>query len=319
MIDICPAGPGAGGKGAMNLATIDTNLLVALRALLREQNVSGAARSVGLAQSSMSHALARLRDHFGDPLLVRSGRGMALTERAGALILPVEEAVAQFERVFEPRDSFDPAKSDRKFEIVATDNIEVYLLPRLMPVLAREAPHVRLRIHHLPEDWMRALRSGQADLKLGREYPIPEQFRSEQLYEERFTCVVRQGHPCRSKKPTLQEFTELRHVAVVPGSVAGGASMGFVDEILAERGLQRHVALTVSHFLVAPHVVAASDLALTASERLIAPFLGPLKLRALQLPLPVATYRLTQVWAHRSDGDASHRWLRQTIARTARN
>jgi len=309
----------APGKVAMNLTTIDTNLLVALRALLHEQTVSGAARSVGLAQSSMSHALARLRDHFGDPLLVRSGRGMALTERAGSLILPVEEAVAQLERVFEPATTFDPAKSDRKFDIVATDNIEVYLLPRLMPALSREAPHVRLRMHHLPEDWMRALSEGQADLKLGREYAIPDRFHSEQLYEERFTCVVRHGHPFRSQRPTLQEFAELRHVAVVPGSVAGGASRGFVDDILAERGLQRHVALTVSHFLVAPHVVAASDLALTASERLIAPFLRSLRLRTLKLPMPIETYRLTQVWARRSHAEASHRWLRGMIARAARD
>ncbi len=302
----------------MNLSAIDTNLLVALRALLHEQTVSGAARSVGLAQSSMSHALARLRDHFGDPLLVRSGRGMALTERAGALVLPVEEAVAQLERVFEPGTAFDPAKSDRKFDIVATDNIEAYLLPRLMPALSQEAPHVRLRIHHLPEDWMRALNDGQADLKLGREYAIPDRFHSEHLYEERFTCVVRQGHPFRSPKPTLKEFAELHHIAVVPGSVAGRASRGFVDDVLAARGLQRHVALTVSHFLVAPHVVAASDLALTASERLITPFLRSLRLRTLQLPLPIEPYRLTQVWARRSHADASHRWLRGMIARAAR-
>ncbi len=299
----------------MNLAAIDMNLLVALRAVLREQTVSGAARAVGLAQSSRSHALARLRYHFGDPLLVRSGGRTVLTERARSLVQPVEEAIAQLQRVFDPSSGFDPASSDRKFEIVATDNIEVYLLPRLMPLLAREAPHVRLRIHHLPDDWMRALSDGQADLKLGRQYPIPDRYHSEELYEERFTCVVRQGHPLRSDRPSLKEFAEMSHVAVVPGSVAGGPSLGFVDELLAERGLQRRVALTVSHFLVAPHVVAASDLALTASERLITPFLRPLRLRTLRFPLPVATYRLTQVWARRSDADASHRWLRRMIAR----
>jgi DNA-binding transcriptional LysR family regulator len=301
-----------------NLAGIDVNLLVALRAVLRAQTVSGAARSVGLAQSSMSHALARLREHFGDPLLVRSGGKMVLTERARWLVQPVEEATAQLERVFSPSATFDPATSDRRFEIVATDNIEVYLLPRLMPLLAREAPQVRLRIHQLPEDWMRALSAGEADLKLGRQYPIPDRFHSEELFEERFTCVVRQGHPFRSDHPSLKDFVEMSHIAVVPGSVAGGRSLGFVDELLAQRGLQRRVALTISHFLVAPHLVAASDLALTASERLIAPFLGPLRLRTLRLPLAMPTYRLSQVWAKRSHADASHRWLRQIVARAAR-
>jgi DNA-binding transcriptional LysR family regulator len=303
----------------VNLATIDANLLVSLHALLSEQNVSRAAQSVGLAQSSMSHTLARLRSHFGDPLLVPSGRRLVLTERGRSLVEPVRLAVAQLDRVFTPPVAFDPSTSEREFRLVATDNIELYLLPRLVRLIAREAPRITLHLHHLPLDWMKALTSGAADLKLGRKYPIPPAFQSEDLFEERFTCVVRRNHPLRSSRPTPAQFAALNFLDVVPSSSAGVDARGFVDDVLAQQGLERRVPLKVSHFLVAPHVVAASDLALIASERVIAPFVKPLGLRALRIPLTVAGFRLTQVWPRSSDDDAGNRWLRRTIARAARS
>jgi DNA-binding transcriptional LysR family regulator len=303
----------------MNLSGVNTNLLVSLNALLREQNVSRAAEAVGLTQSSMSHALAQLRAHFGDRLLVPSGRRMVLTERGKALVEPVGLAVAHVARVFDRESGFDPSTSHRTFSIVATDNIELFLLPKLMATLHREAPHVDLRVHHLPMDWMKALMSGDVDLKLGRQYRIPPSFRSEELFEERFTCVVRRDHPLRPARPTLRQLADLSYVDVVPTGAAGVDTRGLVDDLLAQQGLQRRVALTVTHFLVAPHVVASSDLALVASERVIGPYVALLRLRALQLPVHVPGYRLTQVWAQRSDDDDGHRWLRRALARVSRD
>jgi DNA-binding transcriptional LysR family regulator len=302
----------------MNLAGVNTNLLVSLNALLREQNVSRAAEAVGLTQSSMSHALAQLRAHFGDRLLVPSGRRMVLTERGRTLVESVGLAVAHVERVFTPVSGFDPSTSDRTFRIVATDNVELFLLPRLMARLGKQAPRLNLRVHHLPLDWMKALTSGDADLKLGRQYAIPPSFRSEVLFEEHFTCVVRRDHPLRLARPTLRQFADLSYLDVVPTGSAGLDTRGFADEILAQQGLQRRVALTVSHFLVAPHVVASSDLALVASERMIGPYVEPLHLRTLPLPFRISGYRLTQVWAQRADDDDGHRWLRSTLASVSR-
>jgi DNA-binding transcriptional LysR family regulator len=302
----------------VNLAAIDANLLVSLHALLSEQNVSRAAQSVGLAQSSMSHTLARLRSHFGDALLVPSGRRLVLTERGRSLVQPVRLAMAQLDRVFTPQEAFDPSISTRGFRLVATDNIELYLLPRLMRLVAREAPRISLHLHHLPLDWMKALTSGAVDLKLGRKYPLPPAFQCEDLFEERFTCVVRRNHPLRSSRPTLAQFAALTFLDVVPSSSAGVDVRGFVDDVLAQQGFERRVALKVSHFLVAPHVVASSDLALIASERVITPFVETLGLRALRIPLTVAGYRLNQVWFERSGDDAGHLWLRRAISRAAR-
>src|SRR5262249_19212221 len=226
-------------------------------------------------------------------------------------------AVAHVERVFAPVSGFDPSTSDRTFRIVATDNVELFLLPKLMAWLGRDAPRVSLRVHHLPLDWMKALTSGDPDLKLGRQYGIPASFRSEELFEEHFTCVVRRDHPLRTARPTLKQFTSLSYLDIVPTGSAGIDMRGFVDELLAQQGLQRRVALSVSHFLVAPHVVASSDLALVASERVIAPYVEPLRLRTLPLPFRLSGYRLTQVWAQRADDDEGHRWLRSNLAKLA--
>lgn len=297
------------------LHTLDTNLIFPLRALLREQNVTRAAKAVGLSQSSMSHALARLREHFGDPLLVQLGRNMVLTEQAQSLIQPTEDAIVSLERVFLHRERFDPATSERVFKLAATDNLEFYLLPRLLAILAKEAPGIELRVQSLSPDWSSQLHSGEVDLKLGRKYRLPSGLRSQDLLEERFICVVARSHPAARVRGrlTLDEYAALRHLDIEPNP---GAPAKLGAQLL-RHGLTRRVALVIPHFMVAPFIVAESDLALTASERLLAPFISTLPLRTLALPLKLDAYMLTQVWAERSKSDEGHRWLRAAVARAA--
>ncbi len=298
----------------MQLRGIDANLLVALHALLAHRNVTRAGKEVRLSQSSMSHALSRLRAHFGDPLLVAVGRELVLTERAKGLVEPVADAVARLERVFGKPEPFDPSTSRRVFRIAATDNLELYVLPRLAEILQRGAPGIDVRMCALPEDWVTSLQRGDIDLKLGRKYALPDSLESQDLAREQFCCVARRGHTARAR-PTLREYVALDHLLVAPMAFPGAEPSGAVDEVLAKQGLQRRVRMTVSHFLVAPFVVASSDLVLTAPARLLAPFTTLLRLRRLELPVKLADYKLSQVWAARSRDDDAHRWLRGTIAR----
>ncbi|PTL75834.1 LysR family transcriptional regulator [Vitiosangium sp. GDMCC 1.1324] len=295
----------------MNLGGIDTNLVVALHALLSERNVTRAARRVGLGQSAMSHALARLRDWFRDPLLVRVGRQMVLTERAQALLGPAASAVSSLERVFQQPEPFEPRTSSRVFRIASTDNLELYALPRLAAILAKEAPNVDLRFHHLPKDWMTALERGDFELKLGRQYPIAPTLREEELFRDQLICVVRRGHPLAGTRLTLRQYAAASHVLISPGETARST----IDELLAQRGLQRRIAITVSHFLVAPFVVAASDHLLTIPSRLVEAVAPALRLETVTAPLRTEAYTMTQVWAERSESDAGHRWLRNALRR----
>ena len=298
----------------MQLRGIDTNLIVALRALLVHRNVTRAGKDVGLSQSSMSHALSRLRAHFGDPLLVPVGRELVLTDRAKSLAEPVAEAVARLEHVFAQAERFDPRTSRRVFRIASTDNLELFVLPRLAAVLQKEAPGIDIRVCALPDDWIACLQRVEIDLKLGRKYAVPSTIESQELSVETFTCVARRGHPAR-RKPTLQEYVALDHLSIAPMAAPGGSGHGAIDVMLQKQGLRRRVVMSVPHFLVAPFVVASSDLVLTAPERLVAPFIKLLGLRELALPVKCPSYKLSQAWAVRTRDDEGHRWLRATIAR----
>jgi DNA-binding transcriptional LysR family regulator len=297
----------------MNLAAIDTNLVVALYALLEEKNVTRAAKRIGLGQSATSHALSRLREHFGDPLLVRVGRALVLTEKASALVGPAADAARSLERLFAPPEPFDPRTSRRVFRIAATDNLELYVLPRLSKILAREAPRVDLRFHHLPKDWPTALARGEFELKLGRKYEPMPALRDEDLFRDHFVCVVRRGHPA-PRKLTLRQYAALSHILVAPGE----SERGFMDDVLSRHRMKRRVAIVVPHFLVALFAVAASDHVLTTPARLVEATAPALHLRTIELPVRSAGYILSQVWPERYDADEGHRWLRGAVRRTLR-
>src|SRR5689334_14098640 len=137
----------------MRTASIDLNLLAALDALLAERNVTRAGRRLGLSQPAMSEALARLRRHFGDELLVRVGNRYELTPLAVGLVDRVQAAVAGVERVFSAAPEFDPADSTREFTLLVSDYATSVLGPPLAAAFARSAPHARLRLcPHRPED-----------------------------------------------------------------------------------------------------------------------------------------------------------------------
>ncbi|MBL8606231.1 MAG: LysR family transcriptional regulator [Myxococcales bacterium] len=298
----------------MTLAGVDLNLLVPLRALLTHRSVTRAARAVGLSQSSMSHALARLRARLDDPLLVPVGRAMTLTPRARALIAPVEDAAARLEGVFTAATPFDPSRDSRTFVIAATDNLELYVLPTLARRLARVAPHVDLRVVPLPASWPEDLLRGTIDLKLGRAYPVASGLESADLGVEELACVVRRGHPI-GPRPSLRAYAALGHVVVSPTATAAEPlGRTVVDEALAASGLSRRVALTVPHFLVAPHVVARTDLAFTGPARVLDAVRGELGLRRVRLPFPTRGYRLAQVWAAHHGRSPAHALLRGAVA-----
>jgi DNA-binding transcriptional LysR family regulator len=129
----------------MNLSALDLNLLVALDALLLEANVSRAAMRIGLSQPAASHALQRLREVLGDPLLVRAGARMELTPRAQALRGPLAQVLDQVRGLFIP-DDFDAVSSERRFRLMMPDLAVELLVPPLMAKITALAPNVRLDV-----------------------------------------------------------------------------------------------------------------------------------------------------------------------------
>lgn len=294
----------------MNISATNLNLFVAFDALITANSVSRAARQVGVTQSAMSNSLRNLRAVFDDPLFLRTAHGVVPTARARELAGPVREALRLLERTLGPRQ-FDPAASTRTFVLITSDYVEFVLLPRLLARIARQAPGVRIQMlpwgkQAVPDELAR----GDGDLMVGFYDQVPSHHREQLLFEERYACIVRKGHPQVSGKLTLRTYIALHHVMV---SQSAGASSG-IDRALAALGHARVVSLRVSHFLNVPPLVAGTDLVAALSRRVAEPFARMLPLRLFEPPLKLKVSRVGMVWHDAVHDDPAHRWLRDVVA-----
>lgn len=292
-----------------NLAGIDLNLLVALDALLAERNVTRAAQRLGLSQPALSNALNRLRDLLGDPVLVRTGRGMEPTARALSLAAPVRQILEDVARALTPAQSFDPKTSSQRFHIQSAEDVELTILPKVAARFAELAPRAELVLSRVTENVEEELRTGRVDLYLGTWFKLPERLHSHLLVQESHACIARKGHPRVRHRLSLRAFTELGHVVVSPGARPRGGS----ETIHAQEGLGRRVAVFTSQYLAAARIVAGSDLIAMIPRSIANDLAELLPLAVVSPPLEVSTYPVYAVWHPRAHAQASHRWLRELV------
>jgi DNA-binding transcriptional LysR family regulator len=298
----------------VHLSSFDLNLLVSLDALLREAHVTRAARRVGLTQSAMSHALRRLRAIFGDPLLVRSAGGLRPTPRAARLRGPLDELLRGASGLLADEAPLQPKTLERAFLVASADYVSLMLLPPLLARLAREAPRVDLVVRLPDTDARAALEEGHVEMAFMPRAPAEPGLYATKVFDERFLCAARPGHPALEAPMTAQSFAALSHVLVAPGGVPRGA----IDVALAGLGLERRVALAVPQFLVAPFVVARSDLVLTAPAHMLREAAASIPLCLFEPPLEVPPFSLWTIWHERTHHDAACAWFRALVADVAR-
>ena len=301
----------------VDLSNFNLNLLLALDGLLSQRSVTAAAKRVRVTPSAMSHSLSELRDLLGDPLLVRSGRGMVLTPRAEALVGPVHTLLMDAERLLGGGPTFDPATTARRFVIAAADFLATLLMPALLDAAAREAPGTSLEI--VPSSrrgnaWL--LETGDVDLALGAIVDEAPGIRRMDLLTDGFSCAARQGHPRIDGALDLDSYVQTPHLLITLGDDAGPTC---VDQALKKLGRKRHVAARVRYFMAAPLIVARSDLILTGPSTLIRYFAELVPLQVLRPPIDLPTYPEEAYWHQRFDEDPAHTWLRNLVKKTARN
>lgn len=297
------------------LKGIDLNLVVALDALLAERHVTRAAQRLGVTQSAASHALARLRDLLGDPLLVRGPRGALMpTPRATELAPAVHRVLDDLAGVLLGATAFDPLTATHAFRIGTADYIELVLLPSLVERLARTGPRIDLWVHSFGSWGDDELATGALDLWMGppRRASRPAGSYEKVLFEETFTCVMRKDHPLAGGRLTLARYAAANHVLVAPRGTPGS----LVDDALAAAGKTRRIAVVVPHFLVVPHIVAASDVIATLPTRMASALAEPLGLLTMPPPVEVPPFQMAMAWHERLHVDARHRWLRDEIVAT---
>ena len=297
----------------MNLNALDLNLLVALDALLLEANVSRAATRIGLSQPAASHALQRLREVLGDPLLVRVGARMELTPRAQGLRGPLTQVLDQVRGLFVPEE-FDAARSERLFRLMMPDLAVELLVPPLMEKITRLAPNLRLDI--VP--WRGpAIFTAEFARTIDLVISIGDAFKGfhrQLLYTDRDALAVRRGHPAAAKLGRRDVFLDARHVAVV----IRGQNVDLIDAWLRTKGIERRIALVVPGYIEALHIVARTDLVAFVPGRLIAALAQPLSLKVIAPPLDPGIDEQYMFYPTRAQLDPGSIWLRKLMLETGR-
>lgn len=291
------------------LRRIDLNLLLTLHALLAEKHVTRAALRLHKSQPAVSHALAQLRAHFDDPLLVRRDSRMALTPRAQALLDPLGEALAALNGLMRA-EQFDPAAAKRRFRLTLSDYSARIILPPLVRHVRRHAPGIDLAVSQASRDAMLAqLVDGEVDVALGIFPDRPEAIRVQDLFPEEFISLADRATLPPKGGLALDEFLRRPHVKLALRPDAYDE----VEKALGELGLQRHVAVALPHWSAAVELIAGTDLILTAASRTTGAMAPHKALRRFKPPFALPSFSYQQAWHVRREDDPGHRWLRQAV------
>jgi DNA-binding transcriptional LysR family regulator len=308
-----------------NFRTLDLNLLRVFDQVMAERNLTRAARNLSMTQPAVSNALNRLRDALGDKLVTRSGYGVEPTARALALWPAVADALRQLESSITPGD-FVAAEARNTFVLAMADATGAELMPGLVEIIERDAPGVSARVVPLTtRDPRRLLDEGQVDLAVGffpavlADLTAQAQqggmaaFGHQRLFEGRYVCVMRQGHPLARGPMTLKRYCAAHHLLVS----FSGRPFGFVDEALASLGLTRRIVLTVNQFFTAGRVVASSDLLTVLPSHFVRVTGIADQLVLRPLPFDVPPVHVDALWHRRQEQRSDHAWLRLAIAASA--
>ena len=295
----------------VHLRDIDLNLLHALHALLAERHVTRAAKRCFLSQPAMSRALERLRQMFGDLLLVRTGRAYERTVRGERVLRELESLMPRLEAMVRGEE-FDAARSQERFRVAMTDHAATVLMPPLMERIRTAATNVQVDASAWNDRVYEDVAAGRIDTALSAEAPPPV-LETEVLYEEDFVCLVGRAQQIRTRRFTLKEYLDLPHAIVE----TWGGQQTPVDRPLAERGLRRRAVLRIPFFVPTIFTVARSDLVLTVPRRLGKIAAATAEVRVVEPPHEIKGFSYFMAWHPRLTPEADHAWFRDQLRMAA--
>lgn len=300
------------------MSGFDLNLLRPLDALLQTRSVTEAARNLGVSQPTMSGMLARLRDQFADPLLVRVGKNMTLTPRAEELVSEVRQLLLYTERLTRPKTDFNPATLHRNFRIMASEYGLFLVLPAVLRKIGAIAPQVTFEAVSLDLP-IASVNSGKVDLCLAGNLTgdVPNEVatavRTRKVLEDRFVGIVDQSHPLKGKT-TLAELHCYPYVAPqFPG-------VRWEDQHVEIEGhSQPPPQIRVPGFLAIGRLVADTKSVGIVPEKLAGLITSELGLRAIELPDAFRRIAVNLLWHERDGQDPAQRWIRSLIVEQCRS
>ncbi len=319
----------------MSLQRIDLNLFRVFEAILQQRSIIGAAKTLGVTPSAVSHALSRLRRSLDDELFVHGGDGMEPTSRAVELAPSIRDGLGRIDDAIGVKP-FVPSESARTFRISASDYGAIAVLPALVRRLCEVAPQIELRVFPYNRvDVVQHLDEGRIDVVIGWFSDLPPRMRRTSLLVEKEAVVVRRGHPLTKEPVTLERLLLFPYVVVEVTGSEEQATDGFMDErgvwrrvwidrLLIEtsakdKDVVGHVAVSLPHYAAVPDILAGTDMVATLPERLAVRAADQGVLTILDLPYEPLIVDVEAIWHSRGERDAGLQWLLGEMAAAARS
>ncbi len=298
----------------MRFQRLDLNLLVALDALLTEKSVSLAADRLCLSQSATSSALGRLREYFGDDLLVLKGRQMILTTRAEELIEPTRAVLEQIRSTIAVKPEFDPASSDRLIHIMASDFTTEVLLAPALAKMQELAPNMRFEIMHMNANPVEALERGVVDLLVTVDFATSSDHPSELMFQDDYVVVGDENNPAMQGEMTSETYLSLGHVTVRFGRARIPA---FDDWYMRRKKQQRRIEVVTASFVTLPTLIMGTNRIATMHRRLAEKMARYYPLKLVEVPFEIPPVRELAQWDIANNNDAAIRWVVDILRETA--
>jgi DNA-binding transcriptional LysR family regulator len=292
----------------------DLNLLPVFIALIEERSVTRAALRLGITQPALSNALNRLRETLKDPLFIRERYGIKPTQFAQEIAPTIVETLAKLDEVLIGRQHFDPATATRQLNIAANSYVEIVLMPAIIARLGQLAPGIKMSMTPYGNDLAETgVISGTTDMVLGRIIDPPDNLIIQHLLDDGLACVVRADHPDIDTTMSREQYEQLRHVNVQPpGRLRAG-----VFQALERQGLRRDLAISVTHFLAVPEIIAVTDYCATLPRLICNQIAKDSRLKIVQAPVDLGTFPVEIAWHVRYRNDPAHKWFRQLLVEAA--
>jgi LysR family transcriptional regulator, nod-box dependent transcriptional activator len=303
------------GWVVMDFHNFDIGLLVALDALLTEKSVTRAGERLHLSQPATSIILSRLRQYFGNQLLVPSGRRMVLTPLAESLAPSVRNCLIQIQHTVLSQTEFDPAASDRKFCLAASDYVTSVLMPQVMQQVARQAPGIKFELVRLDESMDQKLENGDIDFLIRPSVYAIAAHPSESLFEDTHTCVVWSKNSLIGNKVSRNQFLKAGHIEVH----FGHAPAIFEGWFAAHYGKSRNIEVVAQDFEVACRLVAGTNRIATVMSRMALLCADYMPIRLIRPPFAIPKVIHCLQWHRYQDQDPGHLWIRAIFKNAARD
>jgi LysR family transcriptional regulator, nod-box dependent transcriptional activator len=314
----------------MQFRGLDLNLLVVLDALLTEQNTTRAGELVYLGQSATSAALARLREFFGDPLLVRSGQRMVLTPLAQELVEPVRHVLRETESIANYNLKFDAKTSSRVFKLNMSDYVATAILPTLMKRTKKVAPHVKIEMRHYtgsaqgsasspgspPGTELRSyLEQGDVDFLIVLKDFLSPLHPAEELFNDHYVGVVWSDNRRVKKLISVDQFFSLSHVVV---RIGPHQTHTHEEIAIQQMGRERRIELVLSNFSLVPNVLIGTELIAIMHGQLARFYQRYMPLKLLRLPFPMPPINMHIQWHRYHNHDPGTLWFRDFVKQAAK-